>query len=122
MEGLKQAVELLGRDADAFVLHRHHDPLGGGFDDRDQPQVPSFWHGPQSVGGEVPHDLLDLALVGLVPNLVGRHVNVDNVPLLHLRAVAQEQGRIVERPADVEPRDLKPLRTRVSQEGSNRRV
>ena len=52
----------------------------------------------------------------------GGHVDVDRVPVVHLGAVPQQQRRVVERAPDVEPGDREPLRPRVRQKRSDRRV
>ena len=44
------------------------------------------------------------------------------MPFVHLGAVAQQQRRVVERAAHVEPRDLKALRPRIREERSDRGV
>ena len=39
-----------------------------------------------------------------------RHPNLDDVPVLHFRAVPQQQRRIVQHPTHVETRNRKPIR------------
>src|SRR5262245_5098912 len=60
---LKQVVQLLRGYSDALVAHGQQDAarrLGGGAEQ----QASACWHRAQAVGGQVPDDLLDLALVG----------------------------------------------------------
>ena len=88
-----------------------------------QPQPAAVGHRAQAVGREVPDDLLDLAFVGLVPELaVGGTSTSITCAVVHLGAVAQQQRGVVQRAAHVEPRDREPLRPRVGEKRSDRRV
>ena len=97
-------------------------PFETGSKRRGQAQASAVWHRADAVGGEIPDDLLDLPLVGLVPQLLRRHVDVDQMPVVHVGAVAQQGRRVAQRAADVEAGDGEALRPRIGEKRSNRVV
>ena len=98
-------------------------PSDAGSSDAGEAQPAAVGHRAQAVGRQVPDDLLDLPLVGLVPEL-GRPARRrrSTWPSLHFGAVAQQQRRVVQRAAHVEARDREPLRPRVGEKRADRRV
>ena len=66
---LKEPVELLGRNADPFVLHGDHAHPRQRFNRRDQPQPSAVGHRAQAVRRQVPDNLFDLSFVRFVPEL-----------------------------------------------------
>jgi len=102
VERLEQAVEFGRRDTHSFVGDRHDDVLrprlgGGG-----QAQPAAGRHRADAVAGEIPDNLLDLALVGLVPQLLVRDVDFDHMMVVDVGAVAQQRRCVAQRAPQVE--------------------
>src|SRR5262245_1327427 len=122
VERLKEAFQLGSGNADPLVLDRQRDVFRHRLDRPGETEPATVGHRAEAIGRQVPDDLLYLSFVGFVPELVRGYVEDDLVAILHLGAVAQQERRVVQGPAHVESLDLKPLRPRVRQKRSDRRV
>ena len=81
-ERLEDAVDFVGRNADAIVGDGQHAATGRRRRLRGaalRRQRPAVGHRAQPIGGEVPDDLPHLVLVGLDEHVVVRQVDVDRV-------------------------------------------
>ena len=123
VERLEEPVELLGRNADALVLHGQHDAVRR----RARPPPISRSRPPSGIARR-PLVARFQTICLICPSSASYQSSLGGTstsiawPSLHLGAVAQQQRRVVQRAAHVEPRDLKPLRPRVGEKRSDRRV
>ena len=123
VERLEERVELLGRDADALrrCTVRTTPSVDGS-------TAPTRRSRPPSGMARRPLVARFQTICLICPSSASYHSSVggtstlDLVPVEHLGAVAQQQRRVVERAAHVEPRDLEALRPRVGEKRSDRRV
>ena len=126
-EGLKDRVQLVGGNADAFVAPRRARPSRG----RPRRPIRAARRGSAarrcaSRADRWSPDSRQSAESGSrrprTPLRSSGTLNVDDVPFLHFRAVPQQQRRIVEHPTHVEPRNRESLRPRVGKERADRVV
>ena len=119
-ERVEDGVDFLGRDAGALVAHADlRLPVLGG---DEQLQPPAVGHRLEAVGGQVPDDLPQLVLVGVDPHRIRRHLDLDDVVVGGLGALAQQRGGVLDRPAGVDPGELHPPGPGVGQERRDGRV
>ena len=91
-------------------------------DGDEQLQAPAVGHRLESVGGQVPDDLPQLVLVGVHPDRVRRHLDLDHVVVGGLGAVAQQRGGVLDGPAGVDPGELHLPGPGVGEKGRDGRV
>ena len=98
-------------------------PSRGRLERAGEPQPAAVGHRAQAVGRQVPDDLPDLAFVGLVPELGSTARRRRCVWSSRTSALLRSSSAVsLQRAADVEARDREPLRPRVGEERSDRRV
>ena len=90
---LEQAVELLGRNADAFVAHRDHDAVRAAVDRASRRRRPPFGIARSPLVARFQTICLIWPSSASYQSSVARHVDVDDVALLHFGGVSQQRAR-----------------------------